>query len=74
MPLPRKAPKVAIISTAAFGLICNQPGTKLFFVSLRKTPPGEAALYNNAGVTQEEDVDISMIPEEYHDFMDLFSK
>ena len=73
-PPLRKAPKVAIISAAAFGLICNQPGTELFFLSLRKAPSGEVASYNNAGVAQEEDVDLSSIPEEYHEFIDLFSK
>jgi len=65
---------VAIISTAAFGLICNWPRTELFFLSLRKAPPSGAASYNHVGVAQEEDVDLSMIPEEYDDFVDLFSK
>jgi len=53
---------------------CNQLGTKLFFLSLRKAPSGEAVSYNNAGTTQEEDVDLLLIPEEYHEFIDLYCK
>jgi len=43
-------------------------------MSLRKVPPGEAALYNNTGVAPEEDVHLSSILEEYHEFINLFSK
>jgi len=43
-------------------------------MSLRKAPPGEVASYNHAGIAPEEDVDLSSIPEEYHEFIDLFSK
>ena len=43
-------------------------------MSLRKAPPGEMALYNYAGAMPKEDVDLSSIPEEYHEFIDLFSK
>jgi len=65
---------VAIISAAAFGLICNQPGTELFFMSLRKAAPREVASYNHTGAAPKEDIDLSSIPEEYHEFIDLFSK
>jgi hypothetical protein len=65
-----KAPKVAMISAAAFSLICNQPETELYFVSMKPTPEGDLAI----NVASQGDVDLSTIPPEYHDFADLFSK
>jgi hypothetical protein len=65
-----KAPKVAMISAAAFSLICNQPETELYFVSMKPSPGGDLTI----NVASQEDVDLSTIPPEYHDFADLFSK
>ena len=39
---------------------------------MKKAESEEAVTYNN--VTVEDDVDLSSIPSEYHDFADLFSK
>jgi len=43
-------------------------------MSLRKVPPGEVASYDHAGAVPEEDVDLSSILEEHHEFIDLLSK
>jgi hypothetical protein len=66
-----KAPKVAMISAAAFSLICNQPETELYFVSIKPTQKGDPITISTAS---QENVDLFTIPQEYHDFADLFSK
>ena len=68
----REAPKVAVVSAAGFALACKQAGTELFFLTIKQAEPGEAVAYNN--VTVEDEIDLSTIPPEYHDFADLFSK
>ena len=68
---PRTAPKVALIGAAAFAFVYNQPGTELFFMSYKEQGDGTVELANQE---VEPDVDMTKIPPEYHDFVDLFNK
>ena len=62
----------AVVSEAGFTLVCKQDGTKLFFLTMKKAKPKGAVAYNN--ITVEDEIDLSTIPPEYHDFADLFSQ
>ena len=68
---PRMALKVALIGATAFALVCNQPGTELYFMSYKEREDGTVELANQE---VEPDIDLTKIPPEYHDFADLFSK
>jgi hypothetical protein len=55
----RSSPRVALISAAAFALVCNQPGTELFFMSYKESEEGSVELLNQE---LEPDADLSAIP------------
>ena len=66
----RRAPPVSLVSPHAFAMLCNQPGTQLFVMSIAQTVELASA---KTDVTLQ-DPDLSTIPPEYHEFADLFSK
>jgi len=62
-------PKVSMIGAAAFMRACKLPGSQSYRVQL--TNP---SVSGQAASVSEETPDLSQIPEEYHDFADVFSK
>ena len=64
-----RAPPITFINAAAFSAVCRQEGFIQFSIQLHQEPDGKlrAALVEDAP-------DLSAIPEEYHDFADVFSK
>jgi len=62
--------KVALIGANAFAFICNQPGTELYFMTMEEA----RTAYLASQETITSDRDLSMVPPEYHEFADLFSK
>jgi hypothetical protein len=67
--LPSGTPQITLISVAAFARVCNQPGTELYLMSYKEAEGGRVELAN-----QEVDTDLTLIPPEYYEFADLFSK
>ena len=64
-----RAPPITFINAAAFSTVCRQEGSIQFSIQLRQEPDGKlhAALVGDAP-------DLSAMPEEYHDFADVFRK
>ena len=62
-------PRIALIGAAAFTLASKQPGVQSFRIHL--SDPSFSA--NSASVSDEAP-DLSNVPEEYHEFADVFSK
>ena len=62
------APRVALINAAAFARACKLPGVQSFRIHLSDPSPSA----HSASLMDEPD--LSHIPEEYHDFADVFSK
>jgi hypothetical protein len=69
-----KAPQVALIRAAACAHVCNQPGTELFFLSIEELQGAQLSHQEAKVVTETPEFDLSTIPPEYHEFVDLFSK
>ena len=61
-----------MIGANAFAFVCNQPGTELYFITMEEAQT--AHLANQETVAPDPDPDLSSIPSEYHEFVDLFSK
>ena len=66
----RRAPAVSLVGPHAFAMLCNQPGTELFFTSITQAVELASMQTDEA----PPDPDLSTIPPEYHEFADLFSK
>ena len=68
LPVNWKPPRVMLINASMFAYACKLKGTQCFQLQI--------SLPEVAGhsVTTSTSVNLSMLPEEYHDFMDMFSK
>ena len=64
-----QAPSIEFVSRSAFAKLCRLEGSNSYSLS---TLPLEAKL--RAASSSSETVDLSAIPEQYHDFADVFSK
>ena len=64
-----RAPPITFINAAAFSTVCRQEGSVQFSIQLRQEPDGKLC-----AASVEDAPDLSAIPEEYHDFADVFSK
>ena len=66
--LKLKAPKIALVNMAAFTCIHRMDSTEVFQLALSEvTAKARSA-------TSDASVDLSSVPEEYHDFPDVFNK
>ena len=64
-----RAPPMTFINTAAFSVVCRQEGSIQFSIQLHQEPDGKLR-----AASVEDAPNLSAIPEEYHDFADVFSK
>ena len=64
-----RAPPITFINAAAFSTVCRQEGSVQFSIQLHQEPDGKLR-----AASAEDAPDLSAIPEEYHDFADVFSK
>src|SRR5271168_4136136 len=62
-------PHVALIGAPAFALASRQPGAQCFKIHL-----SDLSVSGKSASISDETPDLSHIPEEYHDFADVFSK
>ena len=67
--LPASAPSVALIGAAPFMRLCRLQGMQTFCIHL-----SDISVSTNSASISEEAPDLSNIPEEYHDFANVFSK
>ena len=67
--LPASAPSIALIGTAPFMRLCKLQGTQTFHIHL-----SDISISANSTSVSEEAPDLSSVPEEYHDFTNIFSK
>jgi hypothetical protein len=71
-PAVTPLPSVSFINAAAFARACKLPGSESFSISLSEL---EGLSGRSASVSDSADpVDLSNIPEEYHEFNDVFSQ
>jgi hypothetical protein len=63
------APRVSLIGAAAFARACKLPGSQSYRIHL-----SDPALSAKSASVSDEAPDLTHIPEEYHDFADVFSK
>ena len=63
------APHISMIGAAAFARACKLPGAQSFRIHL-----SDPAFSAKSASVSDEVPDLSHIPEEYHDFADVFSK
>ena len=63
------APSIALIGAAPFMRLCKLQGTQTFCIHL-----SDISISANSTSVSEEAPDLSSVPEEYHDFADVFSK
>ena len=63
------APRISLIGAAAFVRACKLPGTQSFRIHLSDT-----SLSAKSASVSDEAPDLSLIPEEYHDYADVFNK
>ena len=66
------APTVSIINLAAFLCACKLPGAQSFWILLSDTLV--SGKFTSVSDKSSKPSDLSAIPEEYHDFADVFSK
>ena len=66
---PSVPPCIAFIGAAAFALASKQPGVQSFRIHL-----SEPSFSAKSASISDEAPDLSNVPEEYHDFADVFSK
>ena len=64
-------PPVSIVGAHAFAHLCNQPGVELFTLSFSDIIPESVEL---SATEVSAEPDLSLIPEEYRDLMDLFTQ
>ena len=65
----KSTPHISIIGTAAFARARKLPGVQCFSLSL-----SDFAVSGKSASASTDDPDLSQIPEEYHDYADVFSK
>ena len=65
-------PSVALIGAAAFAFASKQPGSQCFRIHLSDT--SDNSVSGKSANISDDTPDLSHIPEEYHDFADVFSK
>ena len=63
-----EALKIALVSTATFTCIRRMDGTEVFQLALSEVTAKAHSMISDASV------DLSSIPKEYHDFLDVFNK
>ena len=63
------APPITFINAATFSTVCRQEGSVQFSIQLHQEPDGKLR-----AASVEDAPNLSAIPEEYHDFADIFSK
>ena len=63
-----EAPKIALVSAAAFTCICRMDSTEVFQLALSEVTAKGHSAFSNASIN------LSSIPKEYHDFPDVFNK
>ena len=72
-PVFNTPPPVATVGAHAFALLCNQPGVELFTLSF-----SDLGIQLSNAETDERnpsrDPDLSLIPEKYHDLLDIFTE
>jgi Reverse transcriptase (RNA-dependent DNA polymerase)/Retroviral aspartyl protease len=66
---PATPPAISLINSAAFARACKLPGAQSFQVHL-----SDLSVSGKSASVSDEPSDLSAIPEEYHDFADVFSK
>ena len=68
---PPKKPSISFINAAAYVRACKLEGTQVFQLNLTS----DSELFARSATTASaEGVDLSKIPEDYHEFADVFSK
>ena len=67
--LPSKPPRIALIDAAAFAHASKQSGMQCFQIHL-----SDSTISGKSASVSEEIPDLVHIPEDYHDFADVFSK
>jgi len=68
----REPLKVASVDMNTFTFICKQPKTELYFQTIKEIDTICIATQETSDL--DPDLNLSMIPLEYHEFADLFSK
>ena len=68
---PLSAPYVSLIGAAAFARACKLPGATNFTLYIRAE---DAKLRSASASLPVDNPDLSGVPQEYHDFADVFSK
>ena len=66
---PSIPPRIALIGAAAFALVSKQPGVQSFRIHL-----SDPLFSTKSASVSDETPDLSNVPEEYHEFADVFSK
>jgi len=66
---PETPPSISLVNAVAFIRAAKLPGTQTFKIFL-----SESGIAADAPRPPPEDVNLDFIPEEYHDFADVFSK
>ena len=68
-PQKPSIPRIVLIGAAAFALASKQPGMRCFRIHI-----SDSAIYGKSVSVSDEVSDLAHLPEEYHDFADVFSK
>ena len=63
-----KAPKITIVNAVTFTCIHRMDSTELFQLALSEVTAKAHSVFSNASI------DLSSIPKEYHNFLDIFNK
>ena len=63
------APRISLINAAAFARACKLPGAQSFRIHI-----SDPSVSGKSAAVSDETPDLADIPEEYHDFADVFSK
>ena len=69
-PVFPKPPLVSIVGAHAFAYLYNQPGVQLFTMSFSDLIPESIEMSS----TEIQEADLSLVPEEYRDLIDLFAQ
>jgi len=67
----RKPPAVSLVGAAAFAMLLKRPNQELFFLSVTQVLETNST---TAGKPTDTEPDLLLVPEEYHEFADVFSK
>ena len=66
--LKLEAPKITLVNAAAFACICRMDSTEVFQLALSEVTTKACSTFSDASVN------LSSVPKEYHDFLDIFNK